>query len=498
MYINNVHFQLKWVRHSKSSEFMKRLVGLSSIVFLITVVFAACETVTGPDPEPAILNGTVVSQINNTPLQGASVRVITPLPNQQAITGADGSYSLSIDADSLIDVSLQVVLDGYITQNYDLFAAPGRIITVPAIRLIPLNDTDPDPNDPTEDVQSGTPSSIALASISSAEIVVINTGGVQQTAISFVVTDSVGVPLSLSRQTSVNFRLGASPNGGESLNPSTTVTNENGIATTVLESGTTSGVVQVIAEVTKANGTLVQSIPIRIVIRSGPPSADHFSVATSMFNLPGYHTYGLNTAITAFIGDRYGNKVDAGMAVYYTTDGGIIQGASFTGTGSALGQAVSNLTTAAPFPVHPTLGPGFATIRVRTVDYNNQNIESSVLVLFSGNSVITTETTSIDIPHQGSQTVHFRVTDQFGNPLAAENTITVDVEGDNMKVIGDTNVTLPDTQSPGLGITDFSFTISDDDRDEEVAEVARVTITVEGPNRGAKMVIEGVTRKVAD
>jgi hypothetical protein len=276
------------------------------------------------------------------------------------------------------------------------------------------------------------------------------------------------------------------------------MTNENGVATTVLESGTISGVVQVIAEVTKANGTVVRSNPERIVIRSGPPNIDHFSVATSVFNLPGYHTFGLNTAITAFIGDRYGNKVDPGTAVYYTTDGGIIQGAAFTGSGSALGQASVNLTTAAPFPVHPSLGPGFATVRVRTVDENNQNIESSVLVLFTGGAIIETETTSIDIPHQGSQTVRFRVTDQFGNPLAAGNTITVDVEGDNMKVIGDTNITLPDTQFPGLGITDFSFTISDDDREEEVIEVARVTITVTGPNRGAKMVIEGVTRKAVD
>lgn len=477
---------------------MKRLVGLSSIVFLITVVFAACETVTGPDPEPAILNGTVLNQSNNAPLQGASVRVITPLPNQQAITDANGSYSLTIDADSLIDVSLQVVLDGYITQNYDLFAAPGRTINVPAIRLIPLNDTDPDPVDPDDEVPSGTPSSIALSSLSSAEIVVTGTGGVQQTAISFVVTDSVGVPLSLSRQTTVTFRLGASPGGGEFLSPASAMTNEAGIATTVLESGTVSGVVQVIAEVAKTDGTVLRSNPERIVIRSGPPSVDHFSVAASIFNMPGYHTYGLNSAITAFIGDRYGNKVDAGTAVYYTTDGGIIQGAAFTGTGSSLGQAVSNLTTAAPFPVHPDLGPGFATVRVRTVDHNNQNIETSILVLFSGYPVIQTETTSIDIPHLGSQTVRFRVTDQFGNPLAAGNTITVNVEGDNMKVIGDTNITLPDTQFPGLGITDFSFTISDDDREEESLEVARVTIEVSGPNRSAKMVIEGVTRKITN
>jgi hypothetical protein len=477
---------------------MKRLVVLSSIILFTSIAFIACETVTGPDPEPAILNGTVISQSNNAPLQGASVRVITPLPNQQAITDANGSYSLTIEADSLIDVSLQVVLDGYITENYDLFAAPGRTINVPAIRMTPLNDTGgTDPDDPDDEVPSGTPASIALSSVSSAEIVVTGTGGIQQTSVSFVVTDSVGVPLTLSRQTSVTFRLGASPGGGEYLSPTSAMTNEDGIATTVLESGTVSGVVQVIAEVAKTDGTILRSNPERIVIRSGPPSSDHFSVATSVFNMPGFHTYGLNSSITAFIGDRYGNKVDAGTAVYYTTDGGIIQGAAFTGSGSSLGQAVSNLTTAAPFPVHPQLGPGFATVRVRTVDYNNQNIETSILVLFSGYPVIETETTSIDIPHMGSQTVRFRVTDQFGNPLAPGNTITVNVEGKNMNVIGDTNITLPDTQFPGLGVTDFSFTISDDDREEEALEVARVTIEVSGPNRGAKMVIEGVTRKVA-
>src|SRR5690606_3128327 len=163
-------------------------------------------------------------------------------------------FSLTVEADSLIDVKLQVGKDDYILQNYDMFAAPGRVIQVPQFELVPINSDggDGDDDDPDE-AGSGRAHSITLFSISEPEISVYGVGRTQQSVISFVVTDSAGVPITIDRATNVTFSFGARPDGGETLGTITAQTNEEGIVSSVLESGTISGVVQILAEFTRAD-----------------------------------------------------------------------------------------------------------------------------------------------------------------------------------------------------------------------------------------------------
>src|SRR5690606_2879436 len=129
-------------------------------------------------------------------------------------------------------------------------------------------------------------------------------GRTQQSVISFVVTDSAGVPITIDRATNVTFSFGARPDGGETLGTITAQTNEEGIVSSVLESGTISGVVQILAEFTRADGTQIKSTPVNVVIRSGLPHADYFSIAADRYNLP-YMIFGERSEITAFVGDRY-------------------------------------------------------------------------------------------------------------------------------------------------------------------------------------------------
>jgi hypothetical protein len=70
------------------------------------------------------------------------------------------------------------------------------------------------------------------------------------------------------------------------------------------------------------------------------------------------------------------------------------------------------------------------------------------------------------------------VSDPYGHPLVGGTTITI---ASSVGAIAGTNeVTLPDTQLSGPGITLFSFTVVDDDAsDTDPAEAAVVTITVE-------------------
>jgi hypothetical protein len=99
------------------------------------------------------------------------------------------------------------------------------------------------------------------------------------------------------------------------------------------------------------------------------------------------------------------------------------------------------------------------------------------------------------VPNGGSQTINFTVSDQNGNPLSSGTKITVNVEGENMRVIGDVENELPDTMSKGVGTTAFQFTIVDDDSDNIVEEPVQVTIESKGPNGTAKLTLTGVTRK---
>jgi len=341
----------------------------------------------------------------------------------------------------------------------------------------------------------GAAASITLEAISNNEIRVKETGGVEQTTLTFRVRDAQGNPIDLANQIDVDFSAVVNPGGGLQIFPLTAKTDDQGRVSTTLTSGTVSGVVQVRAQY---NGPpVLRSTPVQIVIHAGLPDANHFSVSRPVLNMPGGVVYGLTNTITAFVGDRYGNPVENGTAVYFTTNGGIIQGAGFTTNGSTS----VTLTTAAPFPsvVHPDFGrAGYATIRARTADWNNQSIETTTTVLFSTSSLINvTSGATINVnngPGQGHR-VEYTVSDVNGNPLAPGSTIVVTVEGQKINVIGDVNITLPDLMVPGPGATTFAFTISDADHALDAEEPVQVTIRVTSPNGSISRTLTGSSFK---
>jgi hypothetical protein len=463
------------------------MVMLASLAFLSTCVEDPAST-TGP--QDSIIRGLVTVDGGSAPLSGVLVSMIRPAPVQTNITSTTGEFSFTTKLDSLVEVRLEFTRDGYQPTFTEVFLSPGQTLNLPAVRLRTV--ASDDPGGSVEQPVTGTAASITMGTVSANQIVVRESGALQQSNITFVVRDSIGRPINMARSTQVRFRLGTSPGGGELLQPAQAMTSGTGTVTTTLTSGTVSGVVQVVAELTSATGTTIRSAPVNLVIRSGLPDQNHFSSATNVLNVPGYNIFGIESTITAFVGDRYGNVVSPGTAVYFTTDGGLIEGAGVT---DQMGRAGVTLMSALPRPSHPTLGPGFATIRARTADWNDQPIETTTLVLYSGIPMISASPTIINIPDGGAQTISYSVTDQNGNPLASGTKITVKVEGENTKVIGDVDVSLLDTQSRGSGTTQFQFTISDSDKEKEVEEVVQVTITAEGPNGKATLTLTGTTRK---
>jgi len=331
------------------------------------------------------------------------------------------------------------------------------------------------------------PASLTVVSISNDAIYVAGSGSVENTEIIFVVQDSLGNPLRTTNTVEVQFAIGAGPGGGEYIFPETGITNASGQINTNLQSGIKAGIVQIVALIDH-DGKTIRSKPVSVAIHGGLPDAAHFGVAPEFLNFAGFNRIGEKMEITAIIGDKYGNIVAPGTAIYFTTDGGSIEGSALT---DDLGFAKVTLVSNNPCPIHPTLGPGFATVTAQTADENQNIIEAQTIVLFSGVSEIFVSPTNVSVPNGGSQSFTYSVQDQNGNPLAPGTKITVSVTGEGVTALGDVSVTMPDTQSRGYGSTDFAFTLADSDAETIALKSVIVNISVDGPNGSAMIQIGG-------
>jgi hypothetical protein len=292
--------------------------------------------------------------------------------------------------------------------------------------------------------------------------------------------------------------------------PADTVTDEFGRVSTTLNSGIKAGAVEVVASI----GSSLQSTPVRIAIHGGPPDEDHFSVVPRWANIPGRLHYGQVDTMTAFVGDRYGNPVPTGTAVYFTTTGGIVQGSATT---NSLGTASVVLYSADPMPYHDlpdpsgfystvepyviktTLNPtgdGQAVVYANTVNGDGDPIWTHTLIVFSGSSRIWNvrifdeegvERTSLDIKNGGYNIVTFNLSDALGNPIARsmESGDLIRVRASTAAEVSEplnTGVLMPDTRS---GATSFSFMVSDKDAKEtDPAEGCTASIIVNSTNNG--------------
>jgi len=334
---------------------------------------------------------------------------------------------------------------------------------------------------------TGLPASIVLVHQTFPSIGVRESGDNETTTLTFEVRDSSGNPIDITRAVTVNFTLGANPGGGLFIDPPSKKTNSEGRVSVNVTSGTVAGVVQIIAEVNLGT-RIIRSKPVNIAIHGGLPDYNHFSIAAEYHNVPGLVKYGFTDLIHAYVGDKYSNPVKPNTIVYFSSTGGIIQGSATT---NDMGEAIATLITALPAPVHPTLGPGFATIKASTADENNQTISREMVILFSGYPIINVSPTSIDLPNGGSQTFYYTVADLNGNPIASGNTISVTVEG-NVKAQGDISINMPDTQSRSW--TQFSFTVVDADPDKIDPQPVTIKIEVNGVNGKNSVTITGTSR----
>lgn len=459
---------------------MKKYIAI--LVSLIFLLFNfGCKKPVEPEQQQqkvVTLKGQVLESATGSPIDSAVIRVIGITPQIISYTDSLGFYYVSFEIDTETEVKVIAFKEGYEPDTAVVLAIPGRNINV---QNLMLNRVSP------EAPISGEAASIVLIFQSAKNIGVKGSGSVETAQMIFEVQDSSGKPVDLAHSVEVSFRIGSGPGGGEFVYPPKARTDGKGRVTANIASGTKSGVVQIIAESVVGTRT-IRSLPVVIVIHGGLPDSAHFSIAPERLNFPGYNIFGLTNKITAYVGDKYGNPVKPGTAVYFTTTGGIIEGSVLT---NDQGQGTVNLISAEPRPVHPTLGPGYAVVTATTADENQRTIKAETIVLFSGYPVITVEPTTFDIQNLSSQVFNYTVSDQNGNPLSSGTTIKVTIDGKDIRALGDLDIVLPDTRDRSW--TRFSFAVQDTTADTTERPVL-IRISAVGPNGSATFNIQGKVR----
>lgn len=454
---------------------MKHL--LSALAFFALILVAiSCESPTDGD-NTVTLSGQVVDNDTGLPVAGAVVQVKIS-PSVTGITDAQGTFRIEFEITESTEVTVLAFKESFEGDSTTVLAVPGRSISLPSFSLQGTGEV----SGPT-----GGPAAIVLKSQSAPNIGVRESGSPETAQLVFEIQDSTGRPIDLAQSAEVRFSLGSAPNGGEFIHPAIVNTDGNGHAETYIFSGTIAGAVQIIAEI-EMPGITIRSIPVAIAIHGGLPDSAHFSISFEKVNFPGYNIFGLTNGVSAYVGDKYANPVRPGTSVSFTTSGGIIQGSAQT---NELGIGTVSLLSAEPRPVHPVLGPGFATVTATTADENQNLITARGVVLFSGIPQLTITPTTFNIPNGGAQTFFYTISDQNNNPLAGGTSISIGVDGTGVSASGDINLSIPDTQSPAW--TQFSFTIIDADTSDNLQSV-NVFLQSSGPNGNLSVQVGGTAR----
>lgn len=459
------------------------------IVIGVSLLLYSCQNLTETDVTDngggggpigtTTLTGSIVDKVTGNPLDSATVTIIIDGQQYGTTTDIAGKFSAQLNITADKQITFIGRKSGYLPDTTVANVTAGRANTIPSLQLEPLSGGT---------VTGGLPGSITVVSQSAQSIFVKESGANETASVLFLVSDSSGFPLTISRRADVNFRFTVGPNGGEYINPLTAKTDENGMVRLYLSSGTIAGVVQIEASII-SGVNVIKSNPVVIAIHGGAPVLSHFSLGADRYNFPGLDWIGRTNGISVLIGDKYSNPVRPNTAVYFNSTGGVIQGSALTDIN---GQGGVTLFSGLPEPLHPVFGPGFAIVTARTGNETNNEIAREIIILFSGYPSIDVSPTVIDVPNGGSQFFNYVVADRNGNPMSAGTTIKVSHDGEDVKLMGDIDITMDDVISKSA--TFFSFTLADEVDTVNVAKPISVTIETQGPNGIAKRTISGVNR----
>ncbi|MBI3194740.1 MAG: Ig-like domain-containing protein, partial [Ignavibacteriae bacterium] len=317
--------------------------------------------------------------------------------------------------------------------------------------------------------RSRLPGSIAFISISNTEIQVTGTGGTETTTLLFEVRDSLGIPVDSTYP--VKFTFTNSPGGGEFITPNIGYTDEaTGQVSAIIHSGTRSGVLQLLASVYTPTDTINSEI-VRLIIHGGLPDQTHFSIGLSPLNVSGLVHNGRTSTVTAIVGDKYGNPVPEGTAIYFTSTLGVVT----TNSGFTNEDGFASVTL---YSGNPRGDSGFGFVKAFTVGEAGATITDSARMLFSGYPNITySGSSTFTLTRGGSISFTFEVADLYGHPITKGSTIQLLVDSESDMGISAV-LTMGDTQVSGPGSTQHTMTITDIVEDPPVDGTVSVRVRV--------------------
>ncbi|WP_064791700.1 hypothetical protein [Shewanella woodyi] len=170
--------------------------------------------------------------------------------------------------------------------------------------------------------------SIVYVSATPEKIGIVGTGLPESSTVIFKVLDTNGLPVSNQL---VDFSLNTDV-GEIKLNPTSATTNDQGLVQTVVGSGSVATVIRVTGTISGSDPA-ISSQSTQLVVTTGIPDQDSFSLSASNFNPEGWSEEGTAVQITAKLSDAFNNRVPDGTSVTFRTEGGDIVDSCLTTDG---------------------------------------------------------------------------------------------------------------------------------------------------------------------
>ena len=466
-------------------------------------VFACkSDTASGPVTGEGQVSGTVIDRTTSTPLTGVAITAQSLAGGTtSATTGANGQFTISFTIDSTTSVIVSFTKSGW-RDTTIVFSIRSGSITPATVVMTPRSII----GNPGGGGGSGLAQTIAFLGANPQEISVRGVGGLETALLTWEVRDSLGLPIDAAHALQLSITIQNGPGGGEYISPSPVTTNASGQAFTTVTSGTRSGVFQIFATGT-VGARVLSTTPVRITINAGFADQVHFTVAAQRFNLPILGVANARTPVSVLVGDRYSNPVAVNTAVYFRSSAGVVQPSVFTNKD---GQGSVDLISGNPQPLGPyaaaVFGDAYHYVVARTIGEAGAAVTDSILVMWSGRSLITNfNPVTFDIPNGGSQVFTFTVADALGHPLAGGTTISVlalvppppdpNAPVNQVQLTFGVNggITLPDVIFPGPGATTFTCKLSDGTTNilDSIGTRVALSVSVGGPNGLATFSTDG-------
>lgn len=180
-------------------------------------------------------------------------------------------------------------------------------------------------------IETALPGQLGFVSALPQNISLKGTGGAgrqESSIVVFKLLDRNGIPVSGQR---VDFELSTSV-GGLALNHGSATTGSDGTVSTIVSAGTVNTPVRVRASIA---GTTLTTLSDQLIISTGVPDQNSFSLSTEIFNVEGMNLDGCPTPagslMTVRLADHFNNPAPDGTAVSFTAEGGTVDASCLTG-----------------------------------------------------------------------------------------------------------------------------------------------------------------------